>query len=113
MKIQNVSKEEQRGMFFTVTLGGDYKEEEKPGKGLVKEGKKGQQFTTAPSKKVEDQGFHYVIGEVGLTAADAASRPQPMHTADSSACAHVRRSLARAFQSTGLARTATWRCRTS
>ena len=65
MKIENKSGKQQRGLFLKVTLGGDYEEREEPGKGLVKKGKKGQIFTTAPSARVENKKTHYVVGEFG------------------------------------------------
>ena len=65
MKLVNKSGTDQSGVFLKVTLGGDYEEREEPGKGLVKKGKKGQIFCTAPSGKVENKKSHYVVGEFG------------------------------------------------
>ena len=54
------------GLFLRVTLGGDYQEREEPGKGLVRKGTRGRQFTTATQTKPLHAGeAHYFRNEFG------------------------------------------------
>ena len=54
------------GLFLRVTLGGDYQEREEPGKGLVRKGTRGRQFTTAVQTKRFHAGeSHYFKNEFG------------------------------------------------
>jgi hypothetical protein len=65
IKLDYLSSEPSAGLFLRVTLGGDYSEREEPGKGLVRKGKRGQQFKTAPAPKLEADGTQYFRNEFG------------------------------------------------
>lgn len=65
IKLDYLQSDPINGLFFKVTLGGDYQEREEPGKGLVRKGKKGQQFQTAKAGRLTESDTHYFRNDFG------------------------------------------------
>ena len=64
IKVEYLAQDPTAGLFLKTTLGGDYSEREEPGKGLVRKGKKGQQFQTSKAGKLSELETHYYRNEV-------------------------------------------------
>ena len=66
IKVENLTPDALAGSFLRITLGGDYREREEVGKGLVKKGTRaGKQFKTTQTGKLGEGESHYFRSEFG------------------------------------------------